>query len=342
MSKANDLEAFLRQDFAVLENLPLPWQKLRNKRILITGGTGNIGRYFTRALCWINRQKRLDMSLYLFRRSASSDMDGTVHWIEGNIADEFLPPDLAPDFIIHMASPASTRAFRADPVGLPEANILATRYLLERARVNHAVLIYFSSSVVYQSREGLIPENAPSMLVEPGRSLSLYAACKAAGELLCEKYRLEYQTDCRIVRPFNVNGPGEALDSDRCFPDFLRQLLRDGAIKVTGTGTPLRDCCDLLDFTSGLLYVLLMGESGIYNIGNEENACSTLELARMAASFDPKGEVVGPLCSAPDRSGDSLLPDTAKLRQLGWRPQIDLKACIRRCLESYAAEEREK
>lgn len=341
MSKAKDLEALFRQDVSVLESLPLPWETLKNKRVLITGGTGTVGRYLTKALCWINRQKRLDMSLYLFRRSASSDTDETVHWIEGNIADEFLPPDLAPDFIIHMASPANTRAFRADPAGLPEANILATRYLLERARVNRAVLIYFSSSVVYQSREGLLPEDAPSMLAEPGRSFSLYAACKAAGELLCEKYRLEYRTDCRIVRPFNVNGPGEPLDSDRCFPDFLRQLLRDGTIRVTGTGTPLRDCCDLLDFTSGLLYVLLKGESGVYNIGNEENACSTLELARMAASFDPRGEVVGPLCSTPDRSGDSLLPDTAKLRQLGWRPRVDLRTCIRRCLESYAPKEGE-
>ena len=324
-------------DFKEIEQLPLPWTELKGSKILLTGATGFIGKYLVEMLTGVNVKKHLEMEFGLFRRRSAPEslQCSDVHWIAGDITEEFLPEDFKPNIIIHAASPANTKAHICDPVGLPQTNILATRYLLECARKHGATFVYFSSAAVYLNRSGNFSEVSPGELVKNNPTFSLYGASKLAGELLCEDYRRNFGVDCRVIRPFNIHGPGESLDSGRYFPDFLRQALRDKEITVTGTGTPVRDSCYLMDFVSGLLYVLLKGNSTTYNIGNEDNVYTILEIARKIAEQSGGLNVIGPLSLTDHTSGDFLVPDTTKLRRLGWHPQVDVQECIKRCLDSY-------
>lgn len=330
----NRRDSILQQDFTALEALPLPWGQLKKKCIFITGGTGFIGRYLLEFLCWINRRMSLELALVpLCRRGAAPPvLEPRVHWIEGDITEAFIPVHLHPDIVIHGASPANQRAIQSDPAGVVNCNILATRYLLEWARTDKARFLYFSSGEVYPRGPGRIVEKSAKELAQGG-PLSLYGSSKLAGELLCEQYHSRYGIECRILRPFSVFGPGEPLASGRCFTDFLRQALETRRIRVEGPGTQLRSYCYLSDFVSGLLYVLLRGESTVYNMGNEDNTCSILKLAKQIAEVSGSTEVIGPLCA--DTGADSFIPDTTKLRRLGWRPQVDLETCIKWCLDSY-------
>ena len=79
-----------------------------------------------------------------------------------------------------------------------------------------------------------------------------------------------------------------------------------------------------------------MGESTVYNIGNENNVCSILELAGRIAEVNGETEMIGPL--AEENGTDSYVPDTSQLRRLGWRPRVDLRTCIRRCFHYYQIE----
>ena len=324
-------------DFKEIEQLPLPWTELKGTKILLTGATGFICKYLVEMLARVSIEKNLEMEFWLFRRRGAPEslQCSNVHWIAGDITEAFLPEDFRPNIIIHAASPANTKAHICDPVGLSQTNILATRYLLECARKHGATFVYFSSAAVYLNRSGTFSEVSPGELVKSNATFSLYGASKLAGELLCEDYRRHFGVDCRIIRPFSIHGPGESLDSGRYFPDFLRQALRDKEITVTGTGTPVRDSCYLMDFVSGLLYVLLKGNSTAYNIGNEDNVYTILELAQKIAGQSGSLNVIGPLSLTDHTSGDFFVSDTAKLRQLGWKPQVDLPACIQRCLDSY-------
>lgn len=326
----------LLQDFEQISALPLPWGKLKGKRIFITGATGFIGGYLAKTLCWLNSRLSLKMDIGLFHRSGTTPpfTDSCVRWFEGAMAESFIPKDFRPDIIIHAASPANQRAIQFDPIGVICCNILATRYLLEQAYINGACIVYFSSGEIYQRRFGQIMEEELRMLAK-NNSFSLYGSSKLAGELLCEEYRRRYGVDSRILRLFSVFGPGEPLTSGRCFTDFMRQAFETHSIRVDGPGTQIRSYCYLSDFVSGLLYVLLKGESTVYNVGNEDNSCTILELARQMAGLFGNAEVAGPLSA--DAQTDSYIPDTTKLRQLGWRPQVDLQTCIKRCLESYRA-----
>lgn len=325
------------RDLQDIEKNSLPWIDLKGKRILCTGATGFIGRYLVQALEEISLRKGLDLELWLFRRPSSKKWvrSPNVCWIEGEIDQDYLPDTLSPDIIIHMASPASSQAFQENPVELAKTNILATRYLLERAKKCNATFIFFSSAAVYRSQNARSAETEPSVLAAPGSAFSLYGASKLAGELLCEEFCQKHHVDCRVVRPFNIHGPGDSLQCGRFFPDFLRQAMQEPEIIVTGSGKPIRDSCYLSDFVGGVLHVLLKGKSTIYNIGNEDNACTILEFAQRISELCGNRKVVGPLGMTTHTAGDILVPDTSKLRQLGWRPRIDLRTCIRYCLESY-------
>ncbi len=324
----------LYQDFEQIAACAVPWKHLENKRILITGATGFIGGYLAKALCWLDSQLSLGLDVELFRRTGTEAVFSApcVHWTEGTLSENFIPEDFHPDIMIHAASPANQRAICADPVGIVDCSILATQYLLERARKDHSMLVFFSSGEVYRRRSGRIPEEGARDLAQSGVS-SLYGNSKLAGELLCARYKEEYGVDCRILRPFSIFGPGESLTSGRYFTDFIRQVKETHKIQVNGPGTQIRSHCYLSDFISGLLYVLLRGESTVYNMGNEDNTCSILELAEQIAKLSGNADVIGPL--SPEIQTDSFVPDTTKLRQLGWRPQINLQDCIKRCLDSY-------
>lgn len=47
-------QADLLRDVGRIAALELPWNRLRNKRIFITGATGFIGGYLAKALCQLN------------------------------------------------------------------------------------------------------------------------------------------------------------------------------------------------------------------------------------------------------------------------------------------------
>ena len=328
----NQLE--LSQDFERISACALPWDHLKGKRIFITGATGFICGYLARALCWLNSQLSLGLSLGLFHRAGTAPTfsDPCILWVEGTMTENFIPDDIHPDIIIHAASPANHRAICADPVGVMDCNILATRYLLERVCRDRSTFVFFSSGEVYQHVSEKIVERSARNLVQSGVR-SFYGNSKLAGGLLCERYMEEYGVDCRILRPFSVFGPGEPLMSGRCFTDFMCQAMEGHRIQVNGPGTQIRSYCYLSDFISGLLYVLLSGERAVYNIGNEENTCSIMELARQMAQLFGDTDVIGPLSA--DIQADCFVPDTTKLRSLGWWPRINLQDCIKRCIDSY-------
>ena len=295
---------------------------LRGRRILVAGSGGFLGRWITEALRPIAEVVELDIATGF------------------DIADQRQIAELASpvDCIVHAAGYASPRAYRANPLATIAVSVDGTRNLLDLAVRHRARLLYFSSSEIYGNPNVVpTPEGDPGSVSCRGPR-ACYDEGKRLGETLCQIYYDLQGAQAVTVRPFNVYGPGMALDDGRVIARFARQIGDNEPNLVYGGGRPTRTYCYVSDAIAGCLAALQFGQAGrVYNIGIEAPEISAAGLAgMMRAVANIPGEVV---CDTypQDYPGDEpqrRCPDISRARaELGYQPAIGLGEGLRRYLE---------
>ena len=85
-----------------------------------------------------------------------------------------------------------------------------------------------------------------------------------------------------IIRPFNVFGPGTLIDDYRIIPNITRALVFNEELKIYDKGNQTRTYCYITDAINGFFSVIFKDEKfGVYNIGNDQNEISVLELVKV-------------------------------------------------------------
>jgi NAD(P)-dependent dehydrogenase (short-subunit alcohol dehydrogenase family) len=128
----------------------IPFEKFKNKRVLVTGGTGLLGRYIVRTIGWANSIQRNNCKILAVGRHISkSDRDFGkkygVTYVQKDISKPFSMPGRF-DFIFHAAGYAQPAKFIANPLATIRINIDATANLLELAKKSNGVFVFFSSA----------------------------------------------------------------------------------------------------------------------------------------------------------------------------------------------------
>src|SRR5690606_6760610 len=107
-------------------------------------------------------------------------------------------------------------------------------------------------------------------------------------ETLCQAYFQLYRTPVKVIRPFNVYGPGQRLDDARIIPDLMTAAVHRKPLVLFSDGRATRSFCYVRDAIAGILYVLLSDADGEpFNVGNDEEISIRDLAARMI-------EVAGP------------------------------------------------
>lgn len=193
-------------------------------------------------------------------------------------------------------------------------------------------IVYSSSSEVYgEPRELPIREDSVKGPV------STYGVSKLASEIYAKAYNQEFGTDIKIVRFFNVYGPGQ--QENWVVPIFISKALRNESIKVFGNGNQTRCFTYVEDVADGVSKVFEKGGSGeIYNIGNNQPT-TILELAQTIKELTgSKSEIIkagfGKETRLKEREIEYRIPDISKIKSLGWQPRTMIKEGIRKILDS--------
>ena len=159
---------------------------------------------------------------------------------------------------------------------------------------------------------------------------------------MCVSWANQYNVQCKIVRPFHTYGPGIRFDDGRVFSDFVNNVVNGQDIIIKSTGEAKRAFCYLADAILGFIMVLLNGKIGeAYNVGNEECEISIKDLAyTLRDLFEDKHIDVIINESKCDKNYlkspvKSALPETFKIRALGWKPRYGIKEGFRRTILSY-------
>jgi UDP-glucose 4-epimerase len=312
-------------------------------RYLITGGAGFIGSHLTEALVARGDNVTILDNLSTGRAENLSGLEGhsNVKVVLGSVLDQLLVDELvhSSDVVVHLAAAVGVRNIVEHPLRSFVTNIRGSEHILEAAHRYSRKVLIASTSEIYGKNEGLLDENSDRILGSPAVARWAYSTSKAADEILALAYWRERGLPTVIVRLFNTVGPRQVGAYGMVLPRFVAQALLGEDLTIYGTGDQSRCFCDVSDVVRALMGLLdddrTSGE--VFNIGSSEE-CTVSRLAErvIAAAGSSSGVKLVSYDEAYGPAYEDMLrrvPDTTKVRaQIGWEPQLDLDATIRRVL----------
>lgn len=278
-----------------------------NKKILVTGATGFIGKHIVPALA----SRGYEVLVY---NSAAGDVAQAATW--QGFADA--------DVVIHLAGRSFVPASWADPSAFLHCNLMGTVEALNYCKARNARLIFLSSYLYGHPQALPIPETAPLDATNP------YALSKKLAEEACSFYAKRFGVDITVLRPFNVYGPGQP--SDFLIPSIIRQVQQGLPIRVKDLD-PRRDYVYVSDLVSAILASIgTLSGYQVYNIGSG-SSYSVQELIEVIQQIN--GSAL-PVISAQERRRDEIMDTIADIQAarncLNWAPEVDLAQGLRQML----------
>jgi UDP-glucuronate decarboxylase len=327
----------------IVSKLPIGvLSRLKGKHLLLTGGRGFLGRYFSEVFHFLNENhlNEVPLKVTVFDNLISSGSLGeqptaypNFNIIHHNTIHPF--PQLDPvDYIFYAAGIASPAHYRKYPLETLEVATIGLKHALELARTNPGSrLAFFSSSEIYGDPD---PTHIPTNESYRGNVACLgpracYDMSKRLGETLVEIYHQQHGVLGTIIRPFNVYGPGMQKTDYRVLPNFASRIADRLPLQIYGRGEQTRTFCYITDAIDGFLRVLLDGVPGEpYNIGNPKPEISMLELVEKVREVRGYPKIEFQIIDYPDTypadEPNRRCPDITKaMRQLGYSPTVSLE-----------------
>jgi UDP-glucose 4-epimerase len=297
----------------------------QRSRVLVTGGSGFIGRPLVAALL----SGGSEVTVAGRHEPATPGVQSVVGDMrDPAVADRAVSPGT--DVIVHLAAANSVLRSVADPVGTYENNVAATAGLLELARTRGVgtFLLASTNAVVGDAGDAVITERSPA------RPLTPYGASKAAAEMLLSSYSASYGMAGCALRFANVYGPGMKA-ADSLVPRLMRAAQDGHGVQVYGDGTQTRDLVHVDDIVAGILLAWRAGHRGPLILGSGESVTvNDIISAARAVTGAPI-----PVDYAPAKAGEmpAITLDIGAARALGYRPAHDLKSGLETVWQEFTS-----
>lgn len=309
--------------------------------ILVAGGAGFLGSNFV--AYFVTQGHRVVVIDNLSTGSAQSLKGIPAHSltvVQGSICDETLLAHVSQEFrfdrIYNLACPTGVPNIAPHRLGqeMLDACTRGVVALLELAREHGAQFFHASSAEVYGEPLVTPQSEAYSGNVDPLGFRGPYEEGKRVAETYVRLYTQKYGVDTRIARFFNAYGPRFGLSDTRVIARFIRQALDSEPLTLHGSGKQERTFCFVSDVIQGVELLMHKGTPGeVYNIGGTQPISIRLfaeQVIRLSGSQSQIASVVRP---AHDHSG--RLPDTEKIRALGWRPRVGLRVGLQATIADF-------
>lgn len=305
----------------------------KGKRILVTGGTGMIGRPLVEMLIAQGAAVRI----------ASLDDPSRAHpqaeFCRVNLLrfDDCLAVCEGMDMVFHVAGIKGSPAMTAQkPASFFVPLISMNTNMMEAARSKGAERYLFTSSIgVYAPAEVFYEDSVWETF--PSKNDTFAGWAKRMGELQAEAYRIEFKwNNIAIVRPANVYGTFDNFDTQNAMviPSLIRRAVDgENPLVVWGDGTPVRDFIHARDVASGMIMAMEKMPNQPVNLGCGEGVSVRKIVAIILKHLSAKPNVAWDT-SKP--AGDKKrLMDISRARAMGWAPRISLDEGIAEVMDWY-------
>ena len=305
--------------------------KLRDARVLVTGGCGLIGSSLARRLVGLGADVLLIDSL-------KDDFGGNLFNVQDirqsvqiNISDirdthglRYLLRDR--DFIFNLAGQTSHLDSMRNPFEDLEINCTAQLSLMEACRlINPSVRVVYASTRQIYGRPQYLPVDEKHPLVP----VDVNGINKVAGESYHRLYHDVYGIDTTVIRLTNTYGPHMRIrDARQIFLGlWVRCVLEGKPFEVWG-GQQSRDFTFVEDAADAFLLASIMPSTTgkVFNVGGSE-VITLLDLAKLLVELNGSGsfEVKEfPRERQVIDIGDYRTDDRAFRAATGWEPRVSL------------------
>ena len=301
---------------------------LHGSRVLVTGGSGFIGRSVVPALAAAGAEVRI-VDLHAPADPGVAAVVGDLR--DPAVVERAVTADL--DGIVHLAARTSVLQSIEQPEATTRHNVDVTAALLERARALGVPRFLLASTNAVTGDVGVrtITEETPP------RPLTPYGATKAACEMLLNGYGASYGMQTCALRFTNVYGRGMAA-KDSFVPRLMRAALSGERVQVYGDGTQRRDLVNVRDVAAAVLLAWRDEVTGPLIVGSGE---SVTVLDMVAAARAATGAEL-PVKHVEAKPGEmpAVVVSIARARGLGYRPSIDLVDGLREVWDEFLAAQR--
>lgn len=331
------------------------WSPLRGEAVLLTGGTGTVGRWLLESFLHVNRALDLQAQAVVMTRSPEQftarlpqlATHPAVHLVQGDVR-HFDPADLAAasggsgriPFVIHAATASHSRFANGASFRVLDTLYTGTRRVLEWAVSQSATrVLLVSSSGVYQTPPDQMLPIAESFAGAPDcqSGANALAEGKRVMELLGTVFREQHGLDCKTARCFPCLGPGVPLQSGEAAGNYLHAALTGAAVLLPEDASQRGSYLYVADLAVWLWTMLLReSASPVFNVGSDE-ACTLRTLAERVVGL---GTAPVPLvetgAAAADAAASNPVPNVGRARQeLGLAVHVDLETSLRRTFRYY-------
>jgi UDP-glucose 4-epimerase len=307
---------------------------MRDKRVLVTGGSGFIGSHLVKNLLQAGAKVAVTVRYgNLVKNIRLADCWNCIDVIEADLRNRGALKAIErfnPEVVFHLAAYQHVGQSFGQVEECFDVNAKGTANLFDACEKT-SKFVYIATSEVYgyQTAVPFVETMEPS-------PLSPYAITKYAGEMYCRmKQRMGNSPAITILRPFNAFGPYQSTKA--IIPELILKCLRGEPIRTT-PGEQTREFNFVTNLTDGMILAAQHTEriDGPINVaGGEEVPIRDLvrKIVDLTKSRSPVE--IGALPYRPNEIW-RMRGDATRARQaLGWKPAVSLDEGLRITVEWF-------
>lgn len=247
---------------------------LKDKTVLVTGGTGFVGSHLVQELIKqgsrvITTYKSLDpLSYFLQQRLDKKTIMAPVDLIEYDKLFDLITKSEV-DYIFHLAAQPLVEAAYYNPRRTLDSNIRGTINILESVRLYPRIkgVIFASSDKAYGKLE-----KEKYVETDALRGDHPYEVSKSAADLIVTSYFKTYDLPVVTTRFGNIYGEGD-MNFSRIIPGIMKSIIYKENLPIRSNGKYIRDYLYVKDVVRGYVALALMidkvkGEA--FNFGSKD------------------------------------------------------------------------
>lgn len=297
----------------------------RNKRCLVTGGTGLIGRPLVEMLSEQGAQ------VTVASLDEYSIQPNGVKFIKADLREFSTCRDICEgqDIIFQLAGiKGSPVATKIKPASFFVPTLMFSTAMMEAARLADVDWYLNTSSVgVYGPAEVFYEDQAWEGMPSTHDKFAGWA--KRIGEMQAEAYQIEYGWNrCSIVRPANVYGAWDSFSDESAMvvPSLIKRVVNgESPLKAWGDGSPIRDFIHARDVARGMMMVVEKGVTEPVNLGSGVG----ITIKELAETIARLGSTTMEWDASKPNGDAKRVMDISRATALGWKPEVSLKGGIR-------------